>query len=389
MYAYIQGLNKDGDIVFVGPSHSFFTPQAPSSSYAPVKIAESSITIQLQHGPTHLIIPGELTSGRVYLAEQPLQFAIVRFGNDSSGLVTPDATNEKDASMKVPWGFAEFTFSEKAGLILNPSYVDFAPPLALELSAEGSTKSTTQVNTGLPVDGLARICDMLKAQAAIDGQPWDQLCIRDQDAGKILRVVSPNIRRYQMRTPGRIQNSSNIFDGYFESYVGEVWQHYASQPGGLTFDTQSPTGDILCTMQGDVFNCDHNAGTISKPSTGDILTCSEGQLANVGTDEHKSVVARMCAAFVRSTIMPSKKLPDMKTARQPSNDIKPNMYYTNDVCNHYSRIIHSVLPGKRGYAFPYDDVNPPEPGNQTMSADGIISVRNPEWVKITIGGRAN
>ncbi len=84
------------------------------------------------------------------------------------------------------WAFAEFTFNTQQ-LYSNISYVDLITALPIGITLEGDG---THVVPAHPEDAVERIAADLTAQAAADGQPWDQLITRGDD-GKVLRVVSP------------------------------------------------------------------------------------------------------------------------------------------------------------------------------------------------------
>lgn len=59
------------------------------------------------------------------------------------------------------------------------------------------------------------------------------------------------------------------------------------------------------------------------------------------------LTARISAALNRSTLL--------KNSFQPNDETVAN-FYTEDVTNHYARLVHEANINGRGYAFPYDDV---------------------------------
>lgn len=389
--AYISGRDSHNALVFVTAAGEFFAPQ--SNSVAPVmdRIDDGTIGIEVAEGESRNVsIPGELTSGRIYLSrEASLEFNAMRLLNGTVGLEVPDAANKNDESKEVRWGFAEFTFKEGggegAGLTLNPSYVDFAPPFSIDVSATDEESGETYTTKGLPNDGLERICELLKSQAGKDRMPWDKLCITDKE-GSIVRVLSPNIYRSRTHDP-------QAFDGYFEPYITKTWEHFSSSQKTLDFDTQfQALQNVSCHLgsaDGE-FNCDNNGSTIAKPTTADIFSCSTGAFTNSGSPAHKNIVARLCAAFVRGTILP----PNSNTSSaadadiynlQPSSNLPASAYYKNEVCNHYARIVHEVLPEGKGYAFSYDDVNPTETkATVGGGADGTIKVSKPAGMAVVV-----
>ena len=86
-----------------------------------------------------------------------------------------------------------------------------------------------------------------------------------------------------------------------------------------------------------------------------------------------NLTARISAAFNRSTLLNSGVHPDSDTVAS---------YYQNATTNHYAKILHSVNPDGRGYAFPYDDVGPAGGADQS----GSVSAGNPGVLTVTLGG---
>ncbi|OAA48806.1 hypothetical protein ISF_09472 [Cordyceps fumosorosea ARSEF 2679] len=98
-----------------------------------------------------------------------------------------------------------------------------------------------------------------------------------------------------------------------------------------------------------------------------------GRLRTAATACTLAAVARICAALIRSTLL----LPD--------GDVQPGPaageYYKTDPTDHYSRLVHEREMDGRGYAFPYDDVNP---GNE--NASGTVSSGSPKTLTVYVGG---
>src|SRR5277367_2265240 len=114
-------------------------------------------------------------------------------------------------------------------MFINISYVDFVClPISLTLA---STTGTSQHVSGMPANGLATVCSNLIAQNNQDGAGWNQLIV--QSGEQNLRALSPNT--------GIVMNG-NLFNGYYNSYVQQVWQNYASQ--SLSVDTQAQWGTV-------------------------------------------------------------------------------------------------------------------------------------------------
>lgn len=206
------------------------------------------------------------------------------------------------------------------------SYVDFVSlPISMKLVP---VNGRPQEIHGLKADGLKTICKGLKAQSQIDGAGWDKLIV--ESGGQRLRVLSPNHEKG--------------FQGYYESYVDEVWNKYSRTP--LIVDTQAEWG----TVQGRVFNGQltfPGLATFSKPSTADIFSCSSGPFSN-NSGAAGPLTARISAAFNRSTLL--------SNDHHPTNE-RVSEFYQHKVTNHYSRLVHEANHHGRGYAFPYDDVS--------------------------------
>ena len=203
-----------------------------------------------------------------------------------------------------------------------------------------------QTVLGLKADGLSSICAGLEAQSREDSHDWQKLIFESE--GKKIRVLSPN--------NGIVMNGGNMFQGYYDSYVNEVWEKYSGS--NLTVDTQAQWGKLTAKVRDGSLKFD-GMGSFGKPSTSDIFGCSSGPFAS-NEGALGPLTARICAGLNRSTLL--------------SNDVHPNNekvseYYKHKVTNHYSRLVHGANIDGRGYAFPYDDV--PAPGGIDQS--GFVS----------------
>jgi hypothetical protein len=178
------------------------------------------------------------------------------------------------------------------GVFANLSYVDFVGlVLGLKLvSGDGST----QTALGLEPNATESICASLYMQASFDGQPWDQLCIKGTH-GDAIRILSPD---------SYMKINSSAFTNYYSGYVDQAWSRYQNK-SVLTIDTQSSAGNVTCTTSGEQMSCKDDNRVYNKPSTGDIFGCSTGPFALHDNDNgvHQAVVPRLCAAFVRSTLL--------------------------------------------------------------------------------------
>lgn len=358
-YAYVTGLDINrNNIPFLLQSDRVtpYYPASPSSTLQPLQ-ANCAISLGAPGTTTTVTVP-QAAGGRVWFCQNgTLTFRL----NPGPAIVEPSVMNTSDPNYNLPWGFCEFTFNSFQ-LFVNISYVDFvALPIALQLENTSGTVTSVQ---GIPKNGLDLVCSQLQAQDAKDNAGWSQLIIPSPSGGN-LRALSPN---------SGINMNSSLFQGYYQSYVDQVWAKYAST--GLTVDTQAAYGVVtgkVSTSTGKLtFD---NVGGFSQPSAADIFSCSSGAFGyyDTNTDEMANITARLAAAFNRSTLL-------INTS-QPDNENVSN-YYQDAITNHYSRICHLVNLDKRGYAFPYDDVGP----SSGVDQSGSVYDSNPKLLTITVGG---
>ncbi|KAF2149128.1 glycoside hydrolase family 64 protein [Myriangium duriaei CBS 260.36] len=359
--AYVTGLNSQNEIVILQPDGSWYTPTGSYSTPNPIT-ANIAIPVGGLGSKVEIALPGYISSARIWFAAGELKFFLVNDGNGNPSLVEPSASNPEDPSAGVSWGFVELTNTEEGGLYANISYVDFVGlPLGMSMVAgDGSVQSTP----GLQAGAVTSICNDLQAQAAKDGQPWDQLCQVDS-SGNPLRITAP---------PDFIAVNPNAWAGYYDDYINEVWTKYTTQK--LIINTQGSAGNVSCQVSGDVLSCAGAGRDFSKPSVNDIWGCNSGPFGIKSTDNgvYAAIVPRLCAAFDRTTLC------------LDGGDVQPNLpassYYTIGPTNWYSAIVHKYEIQNKGYAFCYDDVNPDGDEN----ASGVVVNLNPQSLSITIGG---
>ncbi|KAH6669226.1 glucanase B [Halenospora varia] len=356
IYAYITGraLDHNGDLVILqADGKTPYYPTSPSSTGQPLA-ADCSIPLGAP-GSTAVVTIPRIAGGRIWFClNDRLTFLL----NPGPGLVEPSVSNQSDPNYNKNWGFCEFTFNDSQ-IFANISYVDFVSiPIALTLT---NTAGAVQHVSGIPVDGLQKVCDGLVSQNNSDGAGWNQLIVNGGD-GKPLRALSPNT--------GHVLNGS-LFAGYYDGYVNAVWNQYAGQQ--LSIDTQAQWGVVNATVANGLLTF-QGVGTFSKPSAADIFSCSTGPFAASpnNTVEMGALTARLAAAFNRSTLLTS--------SQQPSTN--PLQYYTTNPTNFYSRIVHSVNLDGRGYAFPYDDVAPNGGGDES----GSVFDGSPQVLQVEVGG---
>ncbi|MGH8792164.1 MAG: glycoside hydrolase family 64 protein [Stackebrandtia sp.] len=297
---------------------------------------------------TVLTLPRMFGARIYFVSDDKLEF----FVNPGPALVEPSYTVAEDPNYHKTFSWCEFTFNDTQ-LYVNISYVDLVTALPLGLTLEGDETKTVDA---LPDGAVEAIASDLAAQAGADGRPWDQLVLSG-DGGGVLRCVSP-------------QNlSESLFDGYWDPYVGEVWQKYADTD--LYVDIQGGRGEFVGRVSGDVLTFD-DGSTFPKPVSVDIFTCNSGPFANNpdDSDEKKGMLARIAAAFNRSTILDFEEQP---------NGAGADDYYQTEITNHWSRIVHANSP--IGYAFPYDDVRPDDAPDES----GYANDGNPRRLTVHAG----
>lgn len=359
--AYIQGLDSDGAIVFIAAEGNLVYPSSNGSS-TPVEVTHDiAIPLPPKGENLTLNISIPLNSGRVYFCEGNLSFFILDRG-DGDGLVQPSVNNFRHPSASLHWGFIELTYADDGSVYANISYVDFVG-LILSMILSTTDGGKPQITRGLRSDAVYKLCEGLWNQTSSDGYVWLAMCVVDED-GYPIRVLSPNY--YQ-----RIH--ATAFEDYWHGYVDKVWKYYSSTP--LIIDTQTAAGDIECQVINKILRCDNDTRGYSRPMASDIWGCDSGPFGRqVGDNEvHVAVIPRLCAAFVRSTLLIQ------------GGDVQPSLnssyHYTVSPTHHYSRLVHELQVDGRGYAFSYDDVNPD--GHEDVS--GLVSSWNPDTLTIYVG----
>ncbi|EXJ83340.1 hypothetical protein A1O1_06961 [Capronia coronata CBS 617.96] len=355
VYAYITGQAIDNNNALFLLQADGRTPYYPTS---PASVGSSipqncAIVLGPPGNTVNVTIP-HIAGGRIWFSiDAPLTFLL----NPGPALVEPSVTNPSDPNINIDWGFAEFTYNSDQ-LYANISYVDFVgPPVALTLTTQAGV---TQHVSGMPAGGLDQVCNGLRSQHATDGQGWDQLIISRNGNGRNLRALSPN--------QGMVTNP-NLFAGYYDDYVARVWTRFTTQ--SMSIDTQASFGTVSAQVSASSDTLVIGGSTFSRPSTRDIFSCSTGPFATGANPETNAIIPRLAAAFNRSTLLVS--------TSQPAPQ---DLYYKDPVTNHYSRIVHQANLDTKGYAFPYDDVQPSGGADQS----GEVHAGDPALFTVTVGG---
>ncbi|MEV4685606.1 glycoside hydrolase family 64 protein [Streptomyces kurssanovii] len=355
--AYVTGHEDgSGDWVLLRADGSVHKPADPPTPQTPLPV-DCAIPLKgAGEGPVVLTLP-RMFGARVYFVrDDKLDF----FVNPGPSLVEPAFATPADPNYGRVWSFCEFTFNAQQ-LFANISYVDLVTALPIGLTLTGDA---THAVAPLPQGALEKIADDLAAQAGRDGQPWDKLVIRS-DAGTVLRVISPQT----IMAPYFDRPAEMPFRDVFDGYIDKVWEKYRAED--LRVDLQGGRGVLAGRVSGDVLTF-AGGHTFTKPSSRDVFTCNHGPFANnpADPDDKKALLARISAAFNRSTLLTHPDQPNGATSAD---------YYRDPTTNHWSRIVHANSP--IGYAFPYDDVRPDgQPDVSGAAHDG-----NPKRFTVSVG----
>ena len=358
VYGYLTGWDGNNRLVMLKEDGNLYYPTATSQQ--PVAIPEDAkTTLNLTDRSTKMTLPTYVAGARLWFSRgRPLRFFVT-----NSGLVEPSCADADDPSYDIDWGFVEFTFQgpEYGGIFINLSFVDFLGlPLGIKLIAAGNV---TQHALGPHRDAKEEVCAKLRAQMLADGQPWDLLCVRD-GRGRLIRIISPQML---------ISLNESAFEAYFDEYVDAVWTRF--NHSSLTVNAGPPMGDVQCNVAGDLLVCDGDNTPFTKPNSADVFSCSSGPFVSSGNGQHLTVLACICAAFNRATLLLG------EGNVQPH--LPPLCYYRTPVTNFYSRFVHEVEADAKGYAFSYDDVTA---DRELYNSAGVLAAASPEELVIFIGG---
>ncbi|TPX18284.1 uncharacterized protein E0L32_002793 [Thyridium curvatum] len=355
VYAYVTGiaLQHDGRRVLLKANgHDLYFPESPSEILQP--LAEDCAIPLGAPGNTVTVHIPQLAGGRIWFSRGgKLTFLL----NPGPAIVEPSVLNPSDPNAAVDFAFAEFTLNADQ-LFANISYVDFVSrlPVALTLREQGGA---VQHVSGMQPDGLDRVAEALREQAAKDGRPWDKLVVPGGPGGAPLRALNP--------THGGAVGAS--FDGYFEPLVEEVWAKYCGCE--MRINTQAAAGVVGGTVnaQGELVL---GGEAFGRPSTADVLGCNSGPFATGPSAARNAIIPRLAAALQRSS------LPEVD--EHPSD---PSTFYKREPTNHYCRIVHEHNLDGKGYAFAYDDVQPDGGADQS----GKVNAGDPAEFLVAVGGQ--
>ncbi|KAK3326063.1 glycoside hydrolase family 64 protein [Apodospora peruviana] len=384
VFAYITGLaiqHSSARVFLKSNGKDVYFAQSPPDGKILQPLAEDVAIPLGQPGNTVTVTIPQIAGGRIWFSVESKLTFLLNPGGPGGGaaLVEPSVLNPSDPNANVDFTFCEFTLNHDQ-LFANISYVDFVArlPIALTLQTLGGA---VQHVSGMPPDGLERVCASLRAQAAKDHRPWDKLIV--QKDGKTLRALNP--------THGNAVGAS--FDGYFEPLVEKAWQKYREQQaeGGHHFPGLSLGRHTSSSPQGPCLRINTQAApgivdgripkssdelviageAFTKPTSADILGCNSGPFTTGPSPTRNAIIPRLAAAFQRSCIA--------DVAEHPSH---PDTFYKCEPTNHYSRIVHECNLDGKGYAFAYDDVQPDGGADQS----GKVNAGDPSVFIVAVGG---
>ncbi|KAL5584007.1 hypothetical protein FOVSG1_015358 [Fusarium oxysporum f. sp. vasinfectum] len=320
--AYISGLDATGKVFFLSPNGKLVYPKSKEPHVSSEITEDIALSLGSKNQTLDVSLPPFIRSGRVYFADSDLRFFVVNNGGGDS-VVQPSVTNLQDPNADVNWGYVDFV-----GIVLGMMLTE----------KDGSTQTTA----GLVADAVTKICNDLMKLRETDHRDWASLCIANAE-GKTVRVLSPGNRH---------EVEAQLFNDYWDTYVNEVWKKYATQD--LVIDTQSNASQVKCRVSDNQLVCEGSDRGFAKPTSKDIWGCNSGPFAISEGD-----------------------------TSNPCSYSPPNLcrICSINASARWSRIVHSYEVDGRGYAFPYDDVNPD--GNE--DASGVVSSNNVQSLAIYVG----
>ncbi|GAA0564770.1 glycoside hydrolase family 64 protein [Actinomadura livida] len=336
VHLYVVGVNLGTGRLGYGDEAGTFTPW-PAGSIPPSPAPDVSISGPANGAAKTIRIPRGL-SGRVYFSiGEKISFFLT-----PDGLVQPAPWNPSDPNHDVVFDWSEFTFNAD-GLWLNSSQVDmFSIPHSVAVT--NGAGATTRTGVLVP-NGRERIFNAVQGQAG----DWTSLVTTRAD-GLRLRVLSP----------AKGIDAGVFGSTYLDGYIGSAWDAYRTRTLTVVPFQHEPQKRFSGrTDAAGVMHFTDGTGAVvasfQKPTTKDVFGC-DGRL-HAPNDHVVGPIARtLCAALHRST------LGHLDT--QPTYDA--GQFYTREVTNHYSRIVHANMADGRAYGFPFDDVG----GFESLVHDG-------------------
>ncbi|WNM24156.1 beta-1,3-glucanase family protein [Demequina capsici] len=336
-YIYVTARNQStGEQGYVGSDgqwHAFELPSSVPAGQPNPAAPDFAIAGPTDGSSTTLDLPSSLAGGRIYISfGEKLSFYL-----SPGGLVEPAAWNESDPNHDILFDWAEFT-RNGTGIFINTTMVDMSS-VPISLSVTDSSGDTTTEGT-LVSGGREQIFAEIEAL----GGDWANLIQTRESDGLPLRVLAPI---HGMETESAFSST------FFDSYIDDVYDYYASHTLTVAMDMGTYTG----TVNGDSFTFTDSSGatigSLTRPTTAEVFGCS-GALQPGGQPNQTAILAvgaRVCAAFHRGTLStPSRVASDT----QPTYDA--SSFYQTASSDLYSKVMHDASADGRAYGFAFDDV---------------------------------
>lgn len=327
VYWCILGYNSNNELCYVDKDGNLVKATAGMNTISKNdrKCADICYTLAEKD---YVYLP-DIISGRMYLSYGEQVYITFNVAADGRvGYAGPDLNNTSDPNQDVLFEFIEFTVKNKE-YWGNTTRVDFYsfPVVTRLIGTDGYTNGKYYANYDRTVGDLGTREDVFGAYKNEVPNEFDTL-LTDK------RIMAPCKLTF---------NEGAQYANYYDAYINEFWNKYASQD--LVFTCQA--GTFRGRVEGDrmKFTKDGDNGTyyVYKPTTQDVLE-GKGNF-NRGNSTELVIEAQLCAAFNRGV------------ATQPENYANASAFYKNPVSNFYSGFMHNHSYDGYSYGFCYDDVN--------------------------------
>lgn len=360
--AYVAGLELGSDRwMLLRDDGSTHYPESPAER-SPLPV-DCSIPLPAAGEPPRVLTLPRMHRARVYVVRDAHLELMVDPG---PVLLDVPIHDTGDPNHQLDWFWCEFTFDEQM-LYANLSYVDMVPRLPVALTLVGDGTHTVEA---FAPDAPARIAGGLRDQSDVDGEPWADLVVPepgDGDGDDVLRVIAPHIHqaRHDHLPPEEMP-----FRTYYDDYAAAVWDKYRDEP--IRVDLQGGRGVLEGRVEGDTFVFPESGDRFELPVARDVFGCDHGPFTQRpdDTDVRRGLMARLSAAFNRSTVLSHAEQPNGATAED---------FYREATTNHWARLVHEHTP--IGYAFPSDDVM----GDGQPDVSGAAADPEPRRFTVTVG----
>lgn len=342
LYMYLVGTTDPKD-----PEHHWYHLRDFSGALERCVPGEATYSLPLPSAETTIQLP-RLSGMRIYFsfaAELPITVG-------ADGIPGTPVGWAPGASFHTLFDWIELTWEVNAHdttLGGNTTQVDmFGLPFALSLTGSDAGGKPTTVTGGF---GEAGLRDKIFAAIKQAPAPWPNLVIAAPD-GSDLRVVSP-YHGMELETFPRDQ---------LAAYIDAVWAKYADEPLLASAEGVALTGKVVDGAL--VFTGGDEPITFARPDGFTVYT--SGPTPTGPRSSAAGVLqAALQAAFLRSTLLVSNRLPDCRS----------DLYYRHEPVNRYAAALHAFATRGGAYAFGFDDV---------CEGSSFVIVHQPRAAKITL-----